>query len=80
MGLHVTGSRAFLSAIRRPRRGPTGAPDPNNDEAAHLGITDLQARLLRAEDRVFLVREYRVRLSVPKIYEILAEKYVLRSK
>lgn len=28
----------------------------------------------------FLEREYHVRLSVPKIYEILAEKYVIRSK
>lgn len=28
----------------------------------------------------FLAREYHVRLSVPKIYEILAEKYVIRSK
>ena len=28
----------------------------------------------------FLEREYQVRLSVPKIYEILAEKYVIRSK
>lgn len=28
----------------------------------------------------FLEREYHARLSVPKIYEILAEKYVIRSK
>jgi transposase InsO family protein len=28
----------------------------------------------------FLEREYHVRLSVPKIYKILAEKYVIRSK
>ena len=28
----------------------------------------------------FLKREYHVRLSVPKIYEILAEQYVIRSK
>ena len=28
----------------------------------------------------FLEREYHVRLSVPKIYEILAVKYVTRSK
>ena len=28
----------------------------------------------------FLEREHQVRLSVPKIYEILAEKYVIRSK
>jgi len=28
----------------------------------------------------FLEREYHVRLSVPKIYEILAEKYVIHSK
>ena len=28
----------------------------------------------------FLVKEHVVHLSVPKIYEILAEKYVLRSK
>jgi transposase InsO family protein len=28
----------------------------------------------------FLEREYHLRLSVPKIYEILAEKYVIRSK
>ena len=28
----------------------------------------------------FLEREYHVRLSVPKTYEILAEKYVIRSK
>ena len=28
----------------------------------------------------FLEREYQVRLSVPKIYEVLAEKYVIRSK
>ena len=28
----------------------------------------------------FLVKEHGVHLSVPKIYEILAEKYVLRSK
>ena len=28
----------------------------------------------------FLEREYHVRLSVPKIYEILAERYVIRSK
>ena len=28
----------------------------------------------------FLEREYQIQLSVPKIYEILAEKYVIRSK
>jgi IS30 family transposase len=28
----------------------------------------------------FLEREHQVRLSVPKIYEILAEKYVIRSR
>ena len=28
----------------------------------------------------FLEREYQVRLSVPKIYEMLAEKYLIRSK
>jgi hypothetical protein len=28
----------------------------------------------------FLEREHSVKLSVPKIYEVLAEKYVLRSK
>jgi hypothetical protein len=28
----------------------------------------------------FLEREHQLRLSVPKIYEILAEKYVIRPK
>src|SRR6185503_9372457 len=28
----------------------------------------------------FLEREYKVKLSVPKIYEILKEKYLIRSK
>lgn len=36
--------------------------------------------MLRPEIAYFLEQEHRVRLSVPKIYEILAEKYVIRSK
>ena len=37
--------------------------------------------MLRAEDSLLSIdKEQGVRLSVPKIYEILKEKYVIRSK
>ena len=45
-------------------------------ETVHLWVRGIQQEGLLG----FLEREYGTRLSVPKIYEILREKYVIRSK
>jgi len=60
-------------------RTSTGAPGPSHDQALDLDVCT-RARLCGQKITYFLEREYHVRLSVPKIYEILAEKYVIHSK
>jgi len=45
-----------------------------------VGDTGKRTRVLWAKDQYFLEKEYGISVSVPKIYEILAEKYVIKSK
>ena len=44
------------------------------------GIREREAGCCGQKIAYFLEREHGVRLSVPKIYEVLKEKYVIRSK
>ena len=75
------GWRGFSRAMPRPRRGP--------DEPRQVSATIkrlIWALRVREHEccgqtiAYFLEREHQVRLSVPKISESLAEKYVIRSK
>jgi hypothetical protein len=80
-GIATYGLAGFLERHVQAKKGPRRA------RQVPATITRLIWKLqVREHDccgqkiAYFLEREYHVRLSVPKIYEVLAEKYVIRSK
>ena len=80
-GVEEHGQKAFLdksaSACRVPR------PSRQVDALVKRQIWTIRARehgCCGQKIAYFLEREHGVKLSVPKIYEVLAEKYVIRSK
>ena len=80
-GIAAYGLAGFLERHTQAKKGPRRA------RQVPATITRLIGELrVRAHDgcgptiAYFLEREYQIRLSVPKIYEILAEKYVIRSQ
>ena len=66
-------------------RGPSKGPRRARQVSTTIKRLIWELRVLEHEScgqkiAYFLEREHQIRLSVPKIYEILAEKYVVRSK
>jgi transposase len=80
-GIAAYGLSGFLEQSAQAKKGPRRARQV--PAAIKRLIWDLRRRehdCCGQKIAYFLEREYHVRLSVPKIYEILAEKYVIRSK
>ena len=80
-GIAIYGLSGFLERHTQAKKGPRRA----RQVPARIKrlIWELRVRkhdCCGQKIAYFLEREYQVRLSVPKIYEILAEKYVIRSK
>ena len=69
-------SRAPYAGRERPS---TGAPGPSTIKR-WIWVYARAHACCGQKITYFLELEYHVRLSVPKIYEILAEKYVIHSK
>jgi len=66
--------------MRRPRRGPRRARQvPATIKRLIWALRIREPECCGQKIAYFLEREHQIRLSVPKIYEILAEQYVIRS-
>lgn len=80
-GIATDGLAGFLARYTQAKKGPRQARQVPA-RLKHL-IWEIRTREhdgCGQKIAYFLEREQQIRLSVPKIYEILAEKYVIRSK
>lgn len=80
-GIATYGLAGFLERHAQAKKGPRRArqvPAPIKRLIWELRVREHDC--CGQKIAYFLEREYHVQLSVPKIYEILAEKYVLHSK
>ena len=80
-GIAAYGLAGFLERHTQAKKGPRRARQVPATIKRLIG--ELRVRehdCCGQKIAYFLEREYQIRLSVPKIYEILAEKYVIRSK
>ena len=80
-GIEEQGLKAFLAHSEQLYKAPR--PGRQVDALVKLWVWEIRARehdCCGQKIAYFLQKEHDVKLSVPKIYEILAEKYVLRSK
>ncbi|MBV9864085.1 MAG: DDE-type integrase/transposase/recombinase [Abitibacteriaceae bacterium] len=80
-GIEQQGQKAFLDQQARACKVPR--PTRQVDAVVKRWIWQIREReqgCCGQKIAYFLEREHGVKLSVPKIYEVLAEKYVLRSK
>ena len=80
-GIEERGLLAFLEGYQGAKKGPRRARQV--DPLVKRWVWELREREVQCcgqKIAYFLEREHGVHLSVPKIYEILREKYVVRSK
>lgn len=80
-GIEGAGLKAFLEASQQACKVPR--PGRQVDPLVKLWVWQIRERehdCCGQKIAYFLEREHGVKLSVPKIYEVLAQKYVLRSK
>ena len=80
-GIESQGLKPFLSQSEQVYKMPR--PSRQVDALVKVWVWEIRARehdCCGQKIAYFLEKEHGVKLSVPKIYEILAEKYVLRSK
>ena len=80
-GMEEQGLKAFLGHSQQVYKAPR--PGRQVDALVKLWVWEIRARehnCCGQKIAYFLEKEHAVKLSVPKIYEILAEKVVLRSK
>lgn len=80
-GIEAVGLLAFLERYQQAKKGPRTVRQV--DPLVKCWVWDLREREAECcgqKIAYFLEREHNMHLSVPKIYEILREKYVLRSK
>lgn len=80
-GIGKVGLLAFLDNYLKAKKGPrlSRQVDPILKRWV-WGIREREMDCCGQKIGYFLEKEYRVHLSVPKIYEILAEKFVIKSK
>lgn len=81
VGIQKYGLKEYLNHYESAKKGPRKARQTNTTLKHH--IWDIRERELDCcgqKIAYFLEKEYQEHLSVPKIYEILAEKYVIKSK
>lgn len=75
------GLSGFLSRYEQAKKGPKEKRQVNPILKRWIwGIREREFDCCGQKIRYFLEKEHKVCLSVPKIYEVLAEKYILRSK
>ncbi len=75
------GLTAFVEASQQACKVPRPARQVDALVKRHIwAVREREHDCCGQKIAYFLEREHGVRLSVPKIYEVLAEKYVLRSK
>ncbi len=75
------GLSEFLNQYEQAKKGPREKRQVNPILKRWVwGIREREFDCCGQKIQYFLNKEYQVHLSVPKIYEILAEKYVLKSK
>lgn len=80
-GIAAYGLAGFLERHGQAKKGPRRARQvPSTLKRLVWELRTREHDCCGQKIAYFLEREYHVRLSVPKIYEILAEKYVIRSK
>lgn len=80
-GITAEGLAGFLARHAQAKKGPRRARQvPATIKRLIWALRVREHDCCGQKIAYFLEREYHVRLSVPKIYEILAEKYVIRSK
>ena len=80
-GLRRTGWLGFLTRHAQAKKGPRRARQVSATIKQLIWALRVREHECCGQKiAYFLEREHQVRLSVPKIYEILAEKYVIRSK
>ena len=80
-GIQQEGLLGFLERYQQAKKAPR--PERQVDPVLKRrvwAIREREAQCCGQKIAYFLKREYGTRLSVPKIYEILREKYVIRSK
>ena len=80
-GIEEAGLRPFLERYQQAKKGPR--PKRQVDPVVKRWVWALREReagCCGQKIAYFLEREHGVHLSVPKIYEILRERYVIRSK
>jgi len=80
-GIEGKGLNGFLAAYGQGKRQPR--PSRQVDAMVKRWVWEIREREEQCcgqKIAYFLHKEYEVKLSVPKIYEVLAEKYVIRSK
>lgn len=80
-GIATYGLSGFLQRHTQSKKGPRRARQvPTTIKRLIWELRVREHDCCGQKIAYFLEQEYHVRLSVPKIYEILAEKYVIRSK
>ena len=80
-GIAIYGLSGFLERHTHAKKGPRRARQvPARIKRLIWELRVREHDCCGQKIAYFLEREYHVRLSVPKIYEILAEKYVIRAK
>lgn len=80
-GMAAYGLAGFLERQTQAKQGPRRARQvPSTIKRLIWALRTREHDCCGQKIAYFLEREYAIRLSVPKIYEILAEKYVIRSK
>ena len=80
-GIAAYGLSGFLAHYAQAKNGPRQARQvPATIKRPIWALRTREHECCGQKIAYFLEREYHVRLSVPNIYEILAEKYVIRSK
>ena len=80
-GVEREGLMPFLDGYHKAKKGPRRKRRVKPKVKRWVwAIREREAGCCEQEIAYFLERERGVRLSVPKIYEILKEKYVIRSK
>ena len=80
-GIAVEGLLPFLERYQQAKKGPR--PARRVDPLVKRWVWELREREAQCcgqKIAYFMVREHGVHLSVPKIYEVLRERYIVRSK
>ena len=79
-GIKGVGLLGFLDKYKQAKRGERKKRQVDPIVKRRVwGIREREYDCCGQKIQYFLVKEHRVHLSVPKIYEILTEKYVIRS-